>query len=78
MPASIVPAPAYKHALENRCPHKGGRLSEGMICGSAVHCPLHDWKVDLSTGRVQEPDTGCVTAYPMEIDSESGAVYIVI
>ncbi|AIW40670.1 MULTISPECIES: nitrite reductase small subunit NirD [Paenibacillus] len=66
------------HALENRCPHKGGRLSEGMICGSAVHCPLHDWKVDLSTGRVQEPDTGCVTAYPTEIDSESGAVYIVI
>ncbi|WP_318627892.1 nitrite reductase small subunit NirD [Paenibacillus polymyxa] len=66
------------HALENRCPHKGGRLSEGMICGSAIHCPLHDWKVDLSTGRVQEPDAGCVTAYPTEIDGESGAVYIVI
>ncbi|MDN4082320.1 MULTISPECIES: nitrite reductase small subunit NirD [Paenibacillus] len=65
-------------ALENRCPHKGGRLSEGMICGSVVHCPLHDWKVDLSTGQVQEPDTGCVTTYPTEIDSESGAVYIVI
>lgn len=66
------------HALENRCPHKGGRLSEGMICGSTIHCPLHDWKVDLSTGQVQEPDTGCVTAYPTEIDSESGEVYIVI
>ncbi|MEJ3718452.1 nitrite reductase small subunit NirD [Paenibacillus polymyxa] len=65
-------------ALENRCPHKGGRLSEGMICGSVVHCPLHDWKVDLSTGQVRDPDTGCVTTYPTEIDSESGAVYIVI
>ncbi|MEC0237205.1 nitrite reductase small subunit NirD [Paenibacillus kribbensis] len=66
------------HALENRCPHKGGRLSEGMICGLAVHCPLHDWKIDLSSGQVQEPDTGCVTAFPTEIDRESGAVYIVI
>ncbi|KZE65533.1 nitrite reductase [Paenibacillus jamilae] len=65
-------------ALENRCPHKGGRLSEGMICGSVVHCPLHDWKVDLPTGQVREPDTGCVTTYPTEIDSESGAVFIVI
>ncbi|MBU9706983.1 nitrite reductase small subunit NirD [Paenibacillus sp. AK121] len=65
-------------ALENRCPHKGGRLSEGMICGSVVHCPLHDWKVDLFTGQVRDPDTGCVTTYPTEIDSESGAVYIVI
>lgn len=65
-------------ALENRCPHKGGRLSEGMICGSAVHCPLHDWKIDLSTGQVREPDTGCVTAYPTEIDHENEAVYIII
>ncbi|WP_226001359.1 nitrite reductase small subunit NirD [Paenibacillus sp. BJ-4] len=65
-------------ALENRCPHKGGRLSEGMVCGSTVHCPLHDRKIDLSTGQVREPDTGCVTAFPTEIDHESGAVYIVI
>lgn len=64
-------------AVENRCPHKGGQLSEGMVCGSAVHCPLHDWKVDLRSGRVHEPDDGCVTTFPTEID-KSGSIYITI
>ncbi|MEF3303970.1 nitrite reductase small subunit NirD [Paenibacillus sp. GYB003] len=63
-------------AVENRCPHKGGQLSEGMVCGTTVHCPLHDWKIDLASGRVLEPDEGCVTTYPVEIDPQSGSVYI--
>lgn len=63
-------------AVENRCPHKGGLLSEGMVCGAAVHCPLHDWKIDLASGRVQEPDEGCVTTYPVEVDPQNGSIYV--
>ncbi|TMV50840.1 nitrite reductase small subunit NirD [Paenibacillus mesophilus] len=63
-------------AVENKCPHKGGLLSEGMVCGTAVHCPLHDWKIDLDSGLVQEPDEGCVTTYPVEIDRESGSIFV--
>ncbi|RCX16740.1 nitrite reductase (NADH) small subunit [Fontibacillus phaseoli] len=65
-------------AIENRCPHKGGRLSEGMVCGSAVHCPLHDWKIDLHSGRVHEPDHGSVTVYDTEVDAATGSVYITL
>lgn len=66
------------HAVENRCPHKGGRLSEGMVCGTAVHCPLHDWKINLRSGQVQEPDEGCVNTFLTEIDPQSGSVYITL
>lgn len=63
-------------AVENRCPHKGGKLAEGMVCGDAVHCPLHDWRIDLKTGKVYEPDDGCITTFETEIDPASGSVYI--
>ncbi|MCM3781509.1 nitrite reductase small subunit NirD [Neobacillus mesonae] len=65
-------------ALENRCPHKGGKLSEGMVCGSNVHCPLHDWKIHLSSGEVQAPDEGKVSAYSLEVDPANGAVYVML
>lgn len=64
-------------AVENRCPHKGGKLSEGMVCGTAIHCPLHDWKIDLKTGKVYEPDDGCVTSFETEVDA-AGSIYITI
>ncbi len=64
-------------AVENRCPHKGGSLSEGMVCGSHIHCPLHDWKIDLRSGRVEEPDDGCITTFPTEIDA-NGSIYVTI
>ncbi|WP_276352331.1 nitrite reductase small subunit NirD [Cohnella caldifontis] len=63
-------------ALENRCPHKGGKLSEGMVCGGTVHCPLHDWRIDLRTGSALEPDEGCTGVYGVEVDPASGAVYL--
>ncbi|NMO95842.1 nitrite reductase small subunit NirD [Paenibacillus lemnae] len=63
-------------AVENKCPHKGGKLSEGMVCGSHVHCPLHDWKIELYSGTVQAPDHGHVRTYPVEVDPVSGAVYL--
>lgn len=65
-------------AVENKCPHKGGLLSEGMVCGGKVHCPLHDWKIDLRSGKVQEPDDGCVTTFPTEVDEQSGDIYITL
>ncbi len=54
-------------AVNNVCPHKQGPLSEGTVSGDFVYCPLHDQKIDLITGNVQEPDTGCVETYPVEI-----------
>lgn len=65
-------------AVENRCPHKGGTLSEGMVCGGKVHCPLHDWKIDLRSGKVDEPDEGSVCTYEVEVDRTSGSIYITL
>ncbi|KRF30179.1 nitrite reductase small subunit NirD [Paenibacillus sp. Soil787] len=62
-------------AIENRCPHKAGKLSEGIVCDHHVFCPLHDWKIDLHDGVVQAPDEGCVTAFQVEVD-ESGDMYL--
>ena len=47
-------------AVENKCPHKGGVLSEGIVSGEYVFCPIHDWKICLEDGKVQEPDFGCI------------------
>lgn len=55
------------YAIGNVCPHKEGPLSEGTVSGNYVYCPLHDQKIDLMTGEVQEPDTGCVRTYPVEV-----------
>jgi nitrite reductase (NADH) small subunit len=57
-------------AVENRCPHKGGVLSEGMVSGEFVFCPMHDWKICLEDGKVQDPDTGCVKTYQTQIVGE--------
>ena len=46
-------------ALDDRCPHKGGPLSQGLIYGKRVACPLHNWQIDLETGEAQAPDIGC-------------------
>lgn len=56
-------------AIDNRCPHKGGPLAEGIVAGDAVVCPLHAWKVDLQTGAVSRPvaENSCVNAYAVRI-----------
>ena len=56
-------------ALANRCPHKGGPLSQGIIEGHAVACPLHNWKIALATGEAQGADKGCVPTIPVRIDA---------
>ena len=55
------------YALVNRCPHKGGPLSQGIVHGDKVACPLHDWKISLATGEAQAPDKGCVPTIPVKI-----------
>lgn len=63
-------------AIENKSPHpKGGTLSEGLISGEFVFCPLYDWKISLRDGKVQAPDEGKVKIYPVERDKEQ--VFIV-
>ncbi|MFF2594169.1 nitrite reductase small subunit NirD [Priestia megaterium] len=63
-------------AIENRCPHKGGVLSEGIVSGDSVFCPMHDWKICLHDGNVQEPDSGCVDTY--EASVEGDLLYLLI
>jgi nitrite reductase (NADH) small subunit len=54
-------------ALRDKCPHKGGPLSQGIVSGKKVACPLHDWKIDLDTGLAVAPDQGCAARYPVRV-----------
>lgn len=63
-------------AIENRCPHKGGVLAEGILSGDYVFCPMHDWRISVKDGKVQAPDVGCVQSYPVEIKGDQ--VYLLI
>jgi len=54
-------------AIENRCAHKAGPLSEGIVHGASVTCPLHNWVFDLATGKAQGADDGQVATYEVEI-----------
>ena len=61
-------------ALHDRCPHKGGPLSQGIVHGGMVTCPLHNWRIDLASGQAQGPDEGCTNNYPVKV--EGGLVYL--
>ncbi len=54
-------------ALRDRCPHKAGRLSQGIVHGDAVTCPLHNWKIALATGAAQGDDSGCTPTVPVKV-----------
>lgn len=55
-------------ALSDRCPHKGGPLSEGIVHGERVTCPLHNWVFDLNTGAAQGADEGSVPVWPVRVE----------
>ena len=57
-------------AVDGRCPHKGGPLCDGIVAGDTVVCPLHAWKIGLTTGEVERPAGvgGCVHTYPTRVD----------
>ena len=63
-------------ALRDRCPHKGGPLSQGLVHGNQVTCPLHGWKLRLDSGEAVAPDQGCSRRYPIRV--ESGTVFLEI
>jgi len=54
-------------ALRDRCPHRGGPLSQGIVHGTCVTCPLHDWVIDLATGEALGPDEGSTWVFDVRI-----------
>ena len=54
-------------ALRDQCPHRGGPLSEGIVHGTRVTCPLHDWVIDLKTGRATGADEGSTATYDVRV-----------
>ncbi|MGE4243197.1 nitrite reductase small subunit NirD [Ramlibacter sp.] len=61
-------------ALLDRCPHKGGPLSQGIVFGTSVACPLHNWTIGLADGCAKSPDEGCTPKFGVKVDQ--GAVYL--
>ena len=61
-------------ALKDACPHKKGPLSQGIVHGTTVTCPLHNWKIQLDSGAAVAPDEGCTQAFDTKI--EDNMVYI--
>jgi len=55
-------------ALVNRCPHKKGPLSQGIVHGHSVTCPLHNWRISLATGEAMGEDKGCTPTIPVKVD----------
>jgi nitrite reductase (NADH) small subunit len=54
-------------ALRDKCPHRGGHLSQGIVHGKKVACPMHDWKIQLDSGLAVAPDEGCAASFPVRI-----------
>ena len=61
-------------ALLDRCPHKGGPLSQGIVFGDSVACPLHNWTIALADGQAQLPDHGCTVSFACKV--EGGEVFL--
>ena len=61
-------------AIENSCPHKNGPLSEGIVHGCRVTCPLHNWVIELDSGEAVAPDEGKVQTWPVRV--ENGVIFI--
>lgn len=55
-------------AVRDRCPHKGGPLSQGIIHGHKVTCPLHNWVIELKTGEAVGPDEGKVACFAVRVE----------
>lgn len=56
-------------ALLDRCPHKGGPLSQGIVFGTSVACPLHNWTIGLQDGCARSPDEGCVPKFACRVEA---------
>jgi nitrite reductase (NADH) small subunit len=56
-------------ALLDRCPHRGGPLSQGIVFGESVACPLHNWTIGLADGCAKAPDVGCTQRFSVQVDA---------
>ena len=63
-------------AIEDHCPHRGGPLSQGIVHGKAVTCPLHNWVISLETGEALGADEGAVHTIPVKV--EGGRLFIAL
>jgi nitrite reductase (NADH) small subunit len=77
---STIPIAVFRNAedkvfaLLDRCPHKGGPLSQGIVFGETVACPLHNWTIGLADGQARAPDTGCTPTFACKV--ERGEVWL--
>jgi nitrite reductase (NADH) small subunit len=60
----------------DRCPHKGGPLSQGIVYGHRVACPLHGWSIELGNGEAVAPDIGCTRSFGVVV--EHGIVFVAL
>lgn len=63
-------------ALRDECPHRQGPLSQGIVHGTSVTCPLHAWVISLETGRAEGPDEGCTKHFTVKL--EQGRVLLAV
>ena len=63
-------------AVNDSCPHKQGKLSQGIVHDKSVTCPLHNWKIDLTSGEAMGLDEGCTGHYATKV--ESGKIFLEI
>jgi nitrite reductase (NADH) small subunit len=63
-------------AIEDHCPHKGGPLSQGIVHGTSVTCPLHNWVISLETGKALGADDGEIRTHPVKV--EDGRLFIAL
>jgi len=64
-------------AIEDHCPHKGGPLSQGIVHGASVTCPLHNWVISLETGQAEGTDEGSVGLIPVRVEDGRIAIALV-
>ena len=58
-------------AIDDHCPHKGGPLSQGIVHGASVTCPLHNWVISLETGKALGADQGCTRTIPVKREGDT-------
>lgn len=63
-------------AVKDECPHRKGPLSQGIVHGTSVTCPLHNWKIDLASGQALGPDEGCTNTFDTRV--ENGRVFLAL
>ena len=63
-------------AVLDKCPHKGGPLSQGIVFGRKVACPLHNWNIELDKGCAIAPDEGCVKTFPVRIEGSQVSIQL--